>query len=198
MSISQMDLSLFSPSFELSTSFFANVSLSLPLPLSLSCLALFFFAPLSSVRVAMEAVHHRCLFLYSRSLPFLLYTLSSAFLSLLFPFVRLASSSAFLPLLPSAPRCVVSFCQPLSQSILSVIVCFPPRWKKPHVRRFNSREREPPLTRGRPSRNPRRFKLLMSIFRLVRLSELVHRRRCVLPIKVFNESGRKMAPARPR
>lgn len=42
-----------------------------------------------------------------------------------------------------------------------------------------------------PSRSPRRFKLLMSIFRLVTLSELVHRRSCVLPIKVFNESGRK-------
>lgn len=52
--------------------------------------------------------------------------------------------------------------------------------------------------RGCPSRSPRRFKLLMSIFRLVTLSELVHRRRCVLPIKVFNESERKMAPARPR
>jgi len=29
----------------------------------------------------------------------------------------------------------------------------------------------------------------MSIFRLVTLSELVHRRSCVLPIKVFNESA---------
>lgn len=45
-----------------------------------------------------------------------------------------------------------------------------------------------------PSRSPRRFKLLMSIFRLVTLSELVHRRSCVLPIKVFNESAGKMVP----
>lgn len=50
-----------------------------------------------------------------------------------------------------------------------------------------------PVLHSCPFRSPRRFKLLMSIFRLVTLSELVHRRSCVLPIKVFNESRRKMA-----
>lgn len=175
MSISQMDLSLFPPpsSFPL-----------LPSPLSLSLVSCL-FSSFFPVRVAVEAVHHRCLSFYSRSLPFFS-ILSSAFLSLLFPFVRLFSSLAFLYLYSA-----VSY---LFANLLvdpSVIVCFP-RIRVEATRSSFQLEGESP--RGCPSRSPRRFKLLMSIFRLVTLSELVHRRRCVLPIKVFNESERKMGP----
>ena len=51
----------------------------------------------------------------------------------------------------------------------------------------------PLLFTSTPFRRPsscRRFKLLMSIFRLVTLSELVHRRSCVLQIKVLMNPGR--------
>lgn len=160
---------------------------SFPLSFSLHLVSRFFFflfAPLSSVRVAMEAVHHRCV---SSLSPIL-----SPLHSYRFPF----HSYVLLPLGLRAAPCRIFL--PTSQSVEpSVTVRFPPCWKKPLSSSFQLEgERAAPSTY--PSRSPRRFKLLMSIFRLVRLSELVHRRRCVLPIKVFNESGRKMAPARPR
>lgn len=85
-------------------------------------------------------------------------------------------------------RRVVSFCQPLSRSFCH---CLFPSYPRGSHSSFQLEGESP---RGCPSRSPRRFKLLMSIFRLVTLSELVHRRRCVLPIKVFNESERKMGP----
>lgn len=110
-------------------------------------------------------------------------------------------ASLFLPLRRSTvTNRVVSFL-PTSLVYPSFIVRFPRATSHLRGRRGKreggggGRGQSP---RGCPSRSPRRFKLLMSIFRLVTLSELVHRRRCVLPIKVFNESERKMAPARPR
>lgn len=176
MSISQMDLSLFPPpsSFPL-----------LPSPLSLSLVSCLFLLFFSCPRRGGSGSPPMSLLLLSLS-SFFFSILSSAFLSLLFPFVRLSSSLAFLYLYSA-----VSY---LFANLLvdpSVIVCFP-RIRVEATRSSFQLEGESP--RGCPSRSPRRFKLLMSIFRLVTLSELVHRRRCVLPIKVFNESERKMGP----
>ena len=194
-----MDLSLFSPSFELSTSFFANVSLSLPL--SLSILSRAFFLCSSFFRPRRDGSGSPPM-----SLPLLSFSSFSPLYSLLCILIASLSirTSCFLLGVPSSLALCATLCRiflPTSQSVDSFCHCLFPSMLEEAARSSFQLEGErapPPLTRGRPSRSPRRFKLLMSIFRLVRLSELVHRRRCVLPIKVFNESGRKMAPARPR